>query len=395
MTVTPPVAPPDAADPTDPLPLAAALVAVPSVSRDPNAAVAEVAADALRRGGFRVERQEYADPAGVPKVNLVARRGPDRQGRGPRGLAWFGHTDVVPVDRWTGPGGPFKPTVADGRLYGRGACDMKGPVAAALAAAARVPEADLAAPLWVVLTADEETGFHGAREVVARSPAFAALRAADPVGVVGEPTSLRVVHAHKGSAVLTAVAHGRAAHSGTTLGRNANLALIPFLQEVAAIGRETETDPRWHDADFDPPTVSWNLTLRNDPDAMNVTPARAECTVYFRPPPRVDADALADRFRTAAATHGLEVREGLRSPPFTTESHRPFVRAMCDLTGTAASETVCYGTDAAEFGVLSDLVVCGPGSITQAHTADEWIDLTELRRGANLYEAAIRRWCVA
>ena len=381
-------------DPCDPLAAARALIAVPSVSRDSNAAVARVAADALVRGGFEVERTEYADPAGVTKVNLVARRGPASPAAGPRGFAWFGHTDVVPAARWSGPGGPFEPVVDGGRLYGRGACDMKGPTAAALAAAARVSDADLAAPLWVVLTADEETGFHGARAVAARSPAFAALRAADPVAVVGEPTSLRVVHAHKGSAVLTAVSHGTAAHSSTTLGRNANDGLIPFLGDVDALRRETETDPRWRDRDFDPPTVSWNVTLRNEPDAMNVTPARAECTVYFRPPPRVDADALAGRFHAAAASHGLGVVEELRAAPFVTDPHRPFVRAMCELTGTDRSDTVCYGTDAAEFRVLSDLVVCGPGSIRQAHTADEWIDLAELRRGADLYEAAIRRWCV-
>ena len=127
----------------DPLSIARDLVAVPSVSSQSNAPVSEVIAERLRRMDFAIERQEFTDPAGVPQVNVIGKKG-----NGSGGLAYFAHSDVVPATTWKCAHGPFEPSVRDGRLYGRGSCDMKGSVAAFLAAAARVPSESLTAPAW-------------------------------------------------------------------------------------------------------------------------------------------------------------------------------------------------------------------------------------------------------
>ena len=361
---------------------------------------------------FAVERTTYQDAAGVEKVNLVAElpptvapdggRGPGADGR--PGLAWFGHTDVVPAGRWTGPGGPFTPAVTGGRLYGRGSCDMKGPVACALAAAARLVASGVprVAPLWVVLTADEEVGFDGARELVRSSAAYRKLAAAGPPGVIGEPTGLRVVHAHKGSLRLRATARGEAAHSSTGRGENAVLKLVPFLADLRKLIEEVAADPTLGDPEFAPPGPSWNLTISDGGTAMNVVPDEATATVYARPVPGTDDAAAVARFRGLAERHGLEAEVRRQSGGFRTDPHAPFPQAVRELTGGGDPQTVCYGTDAGVFAHppagtapgLEHLIVCGPGHIAQAHTAAEYIELARLERGAEVYEEVFRRWCV-
>ena len=387
-------------DPTDPLPLAKSLIAADTTSRRPNAPAADLCEARLADLGFAVERTVYRDPAGVEKVNLLARRGPKPTREHP-GLAWFGHTDVVPVDDWRGPGGPFAPAVEGGKLYGRGACDMKGPVACALAAAARIAPDEQTAPLWVVLTADEEVAFCGAKRLVADSPAFADLRAANPPGVVGEPTELRVVHAHKGSRLITAVAGGEAAHSSTTAGVNANRALAAFLHDLWPLADAANADPAHQNADFDPPGPSWNLTLPHAQPAMNVVPDRAVVRLYCRPVPGADDRPAVAAVRELAAKHGLAVSVDEHAGGFRTDPASAFVRGALELCGQAAPATVCYGTDGgvlaappdAGGGGLTRLLVLGPGSIAQAHTAAEFVTLDQLRLGTELYAALFRRHC--
>ena len=402
--VPPPDSPPDppAGSPADPLPLARDLIAAASVSRDANHAAAALCEAALAAAGFVVERTAYRDPRGVEKVNLLARLGPDPTPDRP-GFVWLGHTDVVPADAWTGPGGPFAPAVTDGRLYGRGACDMKGPVACAIAAAARTfaaardGGAPLTAPLWIGLTADEEVGFEGAKALVGDSPAYAGLRRANPPGLIGEPTSLTAVHAHKGSHLLTAAARGVAAHSSTADGVNANLGLVPFLADLLPLIRRTETDPALQNDAFDPPGLSWNLTLSDGGTALNVVPAAATATVYSRPVPGVDDGPVVAEFHALARRHGLDTTDDRHAGPFHADPDAPFPRSVRALLGQSAPRTVCYGTDAAVFagprGGLTNLLVLGPGAIAQAHTAAEFITLDQLARGCDLYETLFRRHC--
>jgi acetylornithine deacetylase len=377
--------------PMDPLPIASELVAVPSVSSQTNFPVADVTARWMERAGFTIERLDFVDRQGITQANLVGKKG-----AGAKGLAYFGHNDVVPVDSWSFPqSGPFQPSVHSGRLYGRGSCDMKGSVAAFLAAAARIPEDSLTAPVYFICTADEEIGLWGAKDVAERSQIYREIVARQAAGIIGEPTELDVVYAHKGAYCFRVIARGRASHSSTREGKNANWSMIPFLGEMHRIYHETRTDPAWLNAEFDPPDVSMNLLISDHEPALNITAPESVCRIGFRPMPGQEPDRLLDRIRHAATTCGLEFQEMWTIAPLRTDLRSEFIQDVLKITGKPQARTVGYGTDGSYFTELKNLVVLGPGSIKQAHTDDEWISLDQLQSGANLYERMIRRWCTA
>lgn len=365
------------------------LVSFDSVSRRSNVPVTDYAEERLAALGFETERIEYDDAHAVRKACVVGKKGP-----GTGGLAYFGHTDVVPADPWFfHEHGPFEPRVKDGRLYGRGSCDMKGSIACALAAAARFPVQKLKRPVYITCTADEEIGYGGAAEVARRSRLFREMVAGKSHGIIGEPTQLEVVYAHKGTYGFSAVSHGRAAHSSTNRGLNANLAMIPFLAEMKAIHDEVERDPAWQNQEFDPPGISWNIGINDHTAAVNITPPQSVCTVYFRPMPGQDAESLIARARAAAERCGVEFRRGHSGRALYVDPHSPFVSQTLKLAGKNSPRTVAYGTDGTMFGELENLLVLGPGDIAQAHTHDEWIDLAQLELGTELYARLIEHYC--
>ncbi|MDB5342786.1 MAG: peptidase [Schlesneria sp.] len=374
----------------DALEYAQSLVAVPSVSRDSNGPVSDVVERHLRSLGFEVERQEFLDPQGVPKSNIIGRKG-----TGTGGLAYFSHTDVVPADSWSvAEHGAFAPTVRDGRLYGRGSCDMKGSIACMLAAASRVSECTLTSPLYLVCTADEEVGFHGARRVAEASQYYREMVAGQTRAIIGEPTELDVVYAHKGIYGFRVTSRGRAAHSSTRDGINANVAMIPFLSEMKSLHDETVTDSVWSNAEFDPPGISWNIGINDHHCAVNITAPESVCTVYFRPMPGQDGDQLVKRAEAAAERCGLDFKFECRGLPLSGDPDSEFVRDTLGLAKRPAAKTVSYGTDGVCFTELKQILVLGPGSILQAHTDDEWISLQQLDAGTAIYEQMIRRWCM-
>ena len=271
---------------------------------------------------------------------------------------------------------------------------MKGSLACMLAAAERLSGRKLKAPLYVTTTADEEVGYGGAEQVAQRSELFREMVSGGTRGLIGEPTLLEVVHAHKGTYGFRAVSRGKAAHSSTREGLNANLAMIPFLVEMKAIHDETERDPAWHNPDFDPPVVSWNIGVNDHTRAVNITAAQSICTVYFRPMPGQQPELLLERARRAAAACGVEFEAMSQAGPLYVNPQSPFVREMLELAGREESRTVAYGTDGTMLTALENLVVCGPGSVAQAHTWDEWIALEQLERGTDLYARSIERWCL-
>jgi acetylornithine deacetylase len=366
------------------------LIAFDSVSAVSNVAVTDYIEEALRRLGCEIERLEYDDAQGVRKASVIGKRG---TGRG--GFAYFAHSDVVPAVDWALSHGPFEPTVREGKLYGRGACDMKGSLACALAALERRREARLTAPVYITVTADEEVGMLGADQVAAESTLFREMVSGEAHGIIGEPTELDVVYAHKGGTVLRVVSRGRAAHSSTTLGLNANLAMIPFLAEMRAIHDETEHDPRWQNPEFDPPTMRWNIGINDHTHAINITAPQSVCTLYFRKMPGIDVQPLVDRVFAKARECGLEITETNFGQPLYVDPRSPFVQECLELAGRERARTVGYGTDGARLTALKQLVVCGPGSIAQAHTNAEWISLDQLERGTELYTRMIDRWCTA
>ena len=374
---------------TNALEYAQSLVAVPSVSRDSNGPVSDVVEQHLRSLRFEVERQEFVDPHGVPKSNVIGRKG-----TGTGGLGYFSHTDVVPADTWSiAEHGPFVPTVRDGRLYGRGSCDMKGSIACMLAAASRVSTKELTSPLYIVCTADEEVGFHGARRVAEESHYYREMVASQTRAIIGEPTELDVVYAHKGIYGFRVISRGKAAHSSTREGINANVAMIPFLAEMKNIHDETMSDPAWSNSEFDPPGISWNIGINDHHCAVNITAPESVCTVYFRPTPGQDGDQLVKRAEAAAKRLGLEFRFECRGVPLYGDPSSEFVRETLRIAKCSAAKTVSYGTDGVCFTDLKQILVLGPGSIQQAHRDDEWISLQQLDAGTAVYEQMIRRWC--
>ncbi len=372
------------------------LIAFPSVSSTSNADVSDAVCERLETLGFRVERSDYLDERRLRKVNLVARRDPQANGSASSGgLAYFCHTDVVPAIGWTGPGGdPFKPVIQNDHLYGRGACDMKGSLAVMLTAASQVSAAEQTAPLWIVCTADEEVGFAGAKHLVRDSAGYRGIVAAEPLAIIGEPTGLSVVHAHKGIVGCRIISQGRAAHSSTTDGVNANEKMVPMLQQLLDLAQRSRTDSRYHDERFGPPLLSWNFGVSDHSDAVNITPDRSVAWFSLRPMPEIDGEDLIAAAKETADSLGLEFQRFEGGRPLWIDSGAACIEAMCELAGGQA-KTVCYGTDGGELTELERRVVFGPGDIAQAHTTDEWIHLDQIKRGIDLYTRTIRRWCAA
>ncbi len=370
--------------------LASDLIRFPSVSSASNVDICGYLEELLRGMAFTLERLTY-EREKTTKVCLVARRG-----EGPGGFAFCGHTDVVPAEEWRGPGsGPFDPQLRDGALFGRGSCDMKGSLACMLSAISAVSDRSLGAPICLLLTSDEETGQWGAAEVAAHSALFQDMVRGRVRCVVGEPTLMRPVYAHKGTCLIRATAHGRAGHSGGREGLNANWAMIPFLTEVAEIHRETETDPRWCDSRFDPPTLSMNLGVNDFTQAVNVTPAQSVCTIFLRPMPGVDSLEVIRRIGQAAARNGLTWEIVRQEAPFSVPADSEYLRELLLLTESPSAATTNFGTDASRLTALPRLAIVGPGSITQAHTAHEFITLEQLQRGTQFFSRCLARWCHA
>ncbi len=379
------------------------LIRFPSVSCTSNVAVNQWVADHLSRLGFEIQFCDYLDPHGVAKSNLLAVREPGKNQaatlNGPTvpanhaGLAYFCHTDVVPADDWHGPGSAFESTIQDDRLYGRGSCDMKGSLAAMLTAIEQLNPREQTAPIYVVCTADEELAFQGARYLVAHSPLYRRLVESQPLAIIGEPTSCQVVHAHKGIYVLKLRSRGRAAHSSTRDGLNANHAMIPMLNELLAIYQQTESDPALQDLRFDPPTLSWTFGVSDHATASNIIPAKCDAWVSLRPMPQIDGRQLAQRVQMLASQLGLEfeIKEGCE--PLWIAPDDPAIVQMCQVAGCREPVTVCYGTDGGVFGELNKRVIFGPGDIAQAHTADEFITLDQLQQGSERFHKMLRHWC--
>ena len=213
-------------------------------------------------------------------------------------------------------------------------------------------------------------------------------------GIICEPTRLEVVYAHKGTVGIRAVAQGRAAHSATAEGINANLKMIPFLGEMKKIHDELQSDPAYHNDEFDPPTPGWNIGINDNNPVLNITAPQSVATVYFRPMPGQDNAALLDRVRRAAEENdlALEIKQ-TGEPPYTPPDSE-LVREVLEATGRTTPCTVSYGTDAVVFGQHMPLVIFGPGNIAQAHTVDEWIELEQLEKGVELNCKLIERFCL-
>ncbi len=375
---------------SDALSLTRELIAIPSYSQISNAPISDLLAERLQQAGFEtVERLVYqdtrVDPAGVAKHTLIARKG-----SGTGGLGFLAHSDTVPADEaWQ----PFAPRIEGSKLIGRGACDMKGPLAAALVAAAAVGASALRRPLYFVITADEEQGFGGAKQAIAESELLA--ESWPKHAIITEPTSLAPVYAHKGGHHVRVTARGEAAHTSTGRGVSANFLIAPFLAEMAAWEPTLRRDPRYLDEEFDPPHGGLNLTLDDGGTPSNITAAKTTATLALRAAPQMDYRGAVQHIVERAEAHGLETSVS-GYDPFYTSPDAEIVRTAATTTGQAA-RTVSYGTDGLVFREVDglEMVVLGPGDIAQAHTVGEWIEVAELERSVGVYRALIERLCCA
>jgi acetylornithine deacetylase len=359
------------------------LVAFPSESQTSNVEVTEYIADILNDLQFEIERLPYVDKNGVDKISIVA-----RLGRGSGGLSLMSHDDVVPALPEQ-----YEPKLTGGKLYGRGSCDMKGPLAATLCAAARFSKADLKQPLFIVVTADEEVQAVGAHMVTKKSKLFA--QASSGYGIICEPTRLNVVYAHKGSMSIAVTSTGRAAHTSTLKGTNANVKMIPFLQEMREIYDLVLADPAFRNDEFKPPHSEWSIGINDHNIATNISPVRSVCTINYRPMPGVDVKSLIARTRDSARRHGLKCEIRHVGEPVYTDPSSPLVKTALKIAGKRRAMTVPYGTDGMAFGQkMKQMVVLGPGDIAQAHTVDEWVEVDQLKKGVALYERFIDHVCV-
>lgn len=306
------------------------------------------------------------------RANLFATIGDPAQ----PGYILSGHVDVVPAGEPDWLGDPFTLREIEGRLIGRGACDMKGFVAAVLSAVPRLAAMDLRAPVHIALSYDEEAGCKGVPHLIAALPDLCA----PPAGcIVGEPTGLTPVLAHKGKAALRLVAQGASGHSSRPdLGHNAIHALLPALHTATdtALALE-ERGPQ--DARFAPPWSSLQIGTLRGGQALNIIPDHAEAEIEARAIASIDpSDLLAPV--VAAAGEGVRVEWLSRYPALALEADHPLAALTTRIAGRAALGAVSFGTEAGLFQAAGiPAIICGPGDIARAHRPEEYLHVDELQ----------------
>jgi acetylornithine deacetylase len=367
----------------NPVQLTREFVSYNSVSYLSNVDCANAMARRMREAGLKVERIAYRDPNGVPKLNLVGKKG-----SGTGGLALMGHNDVVPATGWAWD--PFKVVKKVDRIYGRGVGDMKGSVACMIAAASRFSARDLKRPIYVVVTGDEEINCLGADVVAKKSKVLKEVH----YGIIGEPTLLDVVHAHKGSIKISVTSKGKATHSSIGKGVNSNHKLIPFLNDMLVIDHELQTKKQYLNNAFTPPHSTMNTVIHGGEQASNITTPESGATINMRPMPGQNLKPLLNRVKKLAKKHGVQVKIFNDLFPLNTPTNSRIVQEALRVTGKRKPKTVSYGTDGMIFGKTMELVVLGPGSIQQAHTIDEWIAIDQLHKGVDVFAEMARRFCI-
>ena len=360
------------------------LIGLDSQSHVSNVAVADYVTELARPAATRMERIEYRDSNGVRKVSLVV-----QLGEGEGGLALSAHMDTVPGLGW--PDDPFQARLEGDRLRGLGACDMKGPLACTLVAALSYHAIDAKRPLTLLYSADEETDTKGALRIVRESEILASAR--PEYCVIAEPTDLRVANAHKAAVTFRATTEGRAAHSSTGEGSNANIRMIPFLHEMWRLHEELTENEEFRDAEFEPPYPDWNIVIDNFDTAPNVTVPKSLCTINFRYTTRIDAEPIIRRVEDAARANGVDLSYWSSGEPLLTPADSPLVRLALETAGERTPVSVPYRTDACVFAPALPCIVLGPGSHRQAHTVGEWVSVEQLHKSVLFYEGIIKQLC--
>lgn len=363
-----------------PAELMARLVAFDTTSHKTNIPLIRFVEDYLAQHGVTSDLVTTADGE---KANLFATIGP----KGVSGIALSGHTDVVPVIGQAWDSDPFTVVERDGKFYGRGTADMKGFLACVLAAVPDFLSRPLQTPLHIAFSYDEEVGCTGVRPMLDE---FGKTLTRPLMTIVGEPTSMRVVDGHKGPVRWLVEIKGRAAHSSMAhLGANAITAAGALIGELYRIENDLKTTPPDHR--YEPPYPTLQVTVIEGGNATNIVPVSCRFQFDVRAMPGLDTAAIEQRLRRFAESECLPamravapeaditIRQVNNVPPFQADTSAGIVALALQLTGQNETFAVSYATEAGLFQAAgSPSVVCGPGDIAQAHTANEWIAASEL-----------------
>jgi acetylornithine deacetylase len=368
------------------------LVGFDTTSRESNLPLADFLADYLDRPGVRVARNPSADGA---KTNLIVAIGPEADDR--EGLVLSGHMDVVPAEETDWRSDPFTLTESGDRFVGRGTADMKGFLALAANRLAAADASALRRPLALLFTYDEEVGTLGARRF---TETFAPNVRLPRQVVIGEPTALRVVRAHKGMVRLRLEFTGRAAHSGYPhLGRSAIEPAARAIVALSVLRRELEAErPPNGDAFPDVPFVALNVGTVAGGSAANVIPDRCEIHLGIRVLPGMTVDDVAARVQAAVAgavEQPFTLEPVSESPAMLLDPDAPIHRALCEAVGQRESHSVMFASDAGWLQRAGfESVLFGPGSIEVAHKPNEFLPVDEFRRAGDVLDGLIHRSCV-
>lgn len=357
------------------------LIGFPSVSRDSNLDIVSWIENYLAQ--HDIQSRRIPDKTGA-KASILASIGPSDR----TGIVLSAHTDVVPVEgqNWSSP--PFTATRRDNRIIGRGTTDMKGFIACVLAHVPHFKAAATQTPVHIAFSYDEEVGCLGAPDlvdVVARLPEKPALC------IVGEPTGLNVVHAHKGKVAHRIILTGRGGHSALPhRAANAVTAAARLATHISDLADATRNSGL-RDESFDPPYTTIHVGSLHGGTALNLVPDRAVLEFEIRDIPGADLASFLeqinrfigvqrDDLKRQAAEADIVVESISSYPSLTTARSDAAVSTVARLAGSnEAPGTVSFGTEAgiyAKAGIPT--VVCGPGDIGRAHKADEWIGIDEL-----------------
>lgn len=369
------------------------LIAFPTVSRDSNLELVAWLQDHLRSYGID-SRLSY--DAGGTKANVFATIGPAVPG----GVMLSGHTDVVPVDGQDWEGSPFKLRISDGKAYGRGTCDMKGFIAVVLANIGRLCSAPLRRPVHLAFTYDEEVGCKGVRTLLADLERSGVKPNAC---VVGEPTSMRVVTAHKGSRNYRCCVRGQEAHASRIHeGVNAIQHAARIISRIEDVADRLQGAAR-PDSAFDTPYDTLQTSLVHGGLARNIVPRDCEFTFGYRYLPDTDPDgifaqvhdyAMQDvlpRMRRRAPGADIQFDKQSDNPALESGPNEELADYVLRLTRQkSVGQAVSYMTEGGLYqraGIPA--VICGPGSIQQAHKPNEYVELEQLA----LCDQFIRNLC--
>lgn len=357
------------------------LIAFDTTSRNSNLALIDHVRDYL--AGFGIKSEIIRD-AFEPKANLVATIGPDIPG----GIVLSGHTDVVPVDGQAWSTDPWILTEKGGKLYGRGTADMKAFAAIVLAFVPAFIAAKPKIPIHIALSYDEEIGCFGVVGIIDFMRKVGLKPAAI---VVGEPTSMQVVNAHKGVQAYITTVTGKEAHSSAThIGVSAIAYAADLIAELNAIARDlkAKADPK---SRFTPPYTTIQIGLIQGGTATNIIPRECVFRWEYRDIPGEDGDAVYRRFEAKAAALRADMKrispdadivttKRARLKPLVPIAGSPAETIALALARQNSTHAVSYGTEAGAFQADLEIptVVCGPGDILQAHAPDEFIAVSEI-----------------